>query len=194
MRASRSVSISLIISFIAVLMSGDLFTSEAVADCDDLTSVDQIIFGYLAGCAACGAAFIVACAVTTEWETGWEGESRQDDSGVEIAAMSTAMSTAYVLASAGTVYSIGQKAGCHGSFMGTLGGAVAAPMVGGIIGGILGGIKERNKDGILMGSLGGSVCGFLLTPISATIAYHLTKEKNNPDKKEIIVPLMRMRF
>jgi len=155
-------------------MYRNLFTNEAAADCGIFTPVSQVAFGYLAG----GAAFVVACAATTgEEEWRYKGPS-----GVATAAMSTA----YILASTGTVYGIGQDAGCRGSFMWTLGGAVAAP----ILGGIIGGIKEGNKDGIFAGSL----YGFLLTPISATIAYHLTKDKNNPDKKEIIVPLMSMRF
>jgi len=175
-------------------MYGDLFTNEAAAECDIFTPVHQVAFGYLAG----GAAFVVACAVTTEWE----GESRQDYSGVEIAAMPTA----YFLVSVGTVYGIGQSEGCRGSFLWTLGGAVASPIAASIIGGILGGIagikvgiKEGNikkelSEHSLAGTLGGSFCGFLLAPIGATIAYHRTKGKNNPDKKEIIVPLMRMRF
>ena len=184
MHASRSVSISLIISFIAVFMYSDFLTEEAAADCDvDAAVYYQIVLGYLAG----GATVVVGSLLAAE-KKGWE--SRQDYSGAEIAAMSTA----YILTTTITVNHVGQKAGCHGSFLWTLGGAVAAPVVGSVTGGIVGGIKGRDKDGILVGSLAGSVFGFLLTPISATIAYHLTKGKNNPDKKEIIVPLMRMRF
>ena len=186
MRASRSISVSLIISFIAVLMSGDLFTEEAAADCGRLTIVSQIGLGYLAGGAAFGAAFIAACTIPIE-EEEWASESGQGCFGIAIAAIPTT----YLLVSARTVYIIGQKAGCRGSFIWTLGGAVASPIVGGVIGGILGeNLALMGEEGILVGGL----YGFLLAPISATIAYHLTKGKNNSGKKEIVVPLMSMRF
>ena len=176
MRASRSVSVSLIISFIAMFMCGDLFTNEAAADCGGLTIAFQIGFGYLAG----GATLLALCAAGA-----YEYEK------YETASVAIFAPPAYVLASAGAVYSIGQRAGCRGSFMGTLGGVVAFPIAGGIIGGILGGIWKNDE---FAGCLVGSSSGFLLAPISATIAYHLTKEENNPDKKEIIVPLMSMRY
>jgi len=184
MRASRSISIFLIISFIAVFMYGDLFTNEADADCDGGTIASQIGFGYLAG----GAVVAGMCAILVEVEK-YTKYKLTEDSGVAAVIIGPA---AFVIASSGTVYGIGQIAGCRGSFRPTLvGGAILTPVVGGIIGGIIGGIK--NDDGCL-GSFIGSSVGFLLAPIGATIAYHLTKEENNPGKKEIIVPLMRMRF
>ena len=198
MRASRSVSISLIISFIAVFMYGNLFTNEADADCGIFTPVSQVAFGYLAG----GGAFITACVVAGSLEEWEYGAYEKGASGTAM----VVMSTAYVLVSSGTVYGIGQEVGCRGSFMWTLGGAVASPIVGGIIGGTLGGIagiKKGIKEGnikkeisrySLRGSVGGSFCGFLLAPIGATIAYHRTKGKNNSDRKEIIVPLMSIKF
>ncbi|MBM3237935.1 hypothetical protein FJZ31_16725 [Candidatus Poribacteria bacterium] len=184
MRASRSISISLIISFIAMFMCGDLFTEESIADCGRLTIVSQLGFGYLAG----GAVVAGMCAIGVTVDEYTKYKLITEDSLATAVIIGPA---AFVIASSGTVYGIGQIAGCRGSFTPTLvGGAILTPVVDGIIGGIIGGIKNEGGAGCLMG---GSL-GVILAPIGATIAYHLTKEENNPGKKEIIVPLMSLRF
>lgn len=170
-RINSNVKFTLAIWLIAMFVCSSVFTDNATADA--VEAVEQIFLGYIAGVLGCAMGGVSGMSAAVY------AQPSRIDYGFAIGG-----GVAMVFVSSAAIYTVGESdrfSREDGSFGWTFVGALALPLVGA---GISGMSKSWDPYAI----------GLLLTPISATIAYQLTKKGDEPSNVNIAAPIIRVRF
>ena len=161
----RSQMVWLLIGYLLIFVGTDTHAKQEHTG-RGMEITTQLLGGYLASGIALGTLYYIFNPSKSGSELGGAIVEL-----IQIAAMPPVI----IFASSGSVYGIGQAWGRReGNFWKTVLGASVPPLVGGMAGGVYGQIYGKPGYGsILGGVVVGTFVGALLSPVGATIGYHL---------------------